>query len=230
MKINRQPRGSHPNQQELFAKEDYFNSEFLSQPLTIGNTRTLVGEFFEHATVSLTGGILLATISSLDGIKVDICPDVLLPGDKFLEVKSCGRGNKIAFYEERRKKAIQMIGEGGSLGYIIWKHDLDTTQCSNAEELFLALCQRLQKIFIINGGVLNDILLNCELKSSGQAEGNGWGSEKYRWYRNFNTADLLNVCNHTEYCPLIDSLGFTLGMVPIHLSNTMSGVLSNVNT
>lgn len=108
-------------------------------------TRQLVGEFFERTTVALTGG----TRHQIDAT-ADVCPDLDVGRNRFVEVKGIRRGNQAIVFAHRIARDRALINEtGGELSYCWWSHSVQATACTTRRQLWSELAVGIRGVFVV---------------------------------------------------------------------------------
>jgi len=104
-----------------------------------------IGQFFEEATASLTGGRRFATENG-----VEYCPDVAISPLVFAESKSVGRGGRMIMYESRLQRELKWcIAHQVTIDYYIWRHRCDTKTCETETDVLAALASTCENVVVL---------------------------------------------------------------------------------
>jgi hypothetical protein len=160
-----------PAQLELLPEHGY-----ESRPLTVAATRSFVGDFVEEMTVAAFGGTRLKTDS-----RADICPDIKLGDNLYLECKSIGRTKDIIVYLSRLEKDLEFVRRGNRIFYVLWNHDYKMVDGLTLGGLRDGVAQSFKSVSIIDLATLAPLLKATPVKTLNASldKRSGYGSYGY---------------------------------------------------
>lgn len=127
------------------------------RPLTkMAMVRPWVGDFFEQATISLTGGVRLKTVAG------SLCPDVKLPSQWYAEVKSIGGSRARIIYKHRMEKYEQFMKQGNKLVYVFWLHNCKATEYKTLFSLREALANSVLSVAVVSAKEVHRVAATCK--------------------------------------------------------------------
>lgn len=185
---------------------------------TMGAARNFVGEFFEEVAAAMFDVKRIKEDTS-----ADICPDLKVDDNAYLECKSIGNSGQGLIYVDRYKKDRKFCKEGNSIGYLFFKHKFEVAKARSLEQLREGLAVNLEHACLIESETLRKILrkrplrkLNSKyMKKSGVR--NGWGNYGRGWA--FPYSEILNECSIPMVCHLKwKPYGVELKSVRLHKS------------
>jgi len=112
---------------------------------TVAACRNYAGDFCEEATAVLTGGTRLQTDS-----RKDICPDIQLAPNVFLESKSIGYTRAIIIYLCRLTKDLAFMEQGNDLTYVLWHHKTRVFDDIRLGDLRDSMASSLQSVTFVH--------------------------------------------------------------------------------
>lgn len=137
--------------------------------------RNYVGDFFEELTANTFGGARLKTDSTCD-----VCPDIQIRDNVFLESKSVGLSGAIILYKSRFAKDHAFVREGNTLHYVFWQHD-----CRIEDGMFLGdlrdqLAASVKSVTVLSLERLSGAIIGVPLKTLNKKhKARGYGSLGY---------------------------------------------------
>ena len=146
-------------QQLLFPKED--------KSFTMGVARQVTGDFFEELTAACTRGTRLRTDCT-----ADICPDVLLSNNVFVEVKAAGVSGSVIFYQDRHLNSTKFAATS-KLVLFFWHHKFKTSNALSVAELKRGLAASIQSLTILSFSTFCEALKSQRLRRVNQ-QSLGW--------------------------------------------------------
>jgi hypothetical protein len=112
---------------------------------SMAETRNACGEFYEEATRAMLG----ADRHQTDGT-ADVCPDLSVGRNRFLEVKSIGCSRQGLVYSHRLDRDRQLLkSTRGQLTYLFWIHNVRASECSSLFELRDALATGVECVLAV---------------------------------------------------------------------------------
>lgn len=187
---------------------DLFDGDVRDRPLvSLGQSRSWVGDFFEELTASLTGAARLRTDSA-----AEICPDLRLDERTFFECKGIGKSGQAIMYEGRfRKDADLMYENRVSIYYFFWRHRFAVAEARTMNELRRGLAASVESVSILTRNGLENVLSFRTLRAinsqyaggrqqGGQRKVNGYADPKmYGTGWAFPLSDVTNRCAFGRY-------------------------------
>lgn len=159
------PKARHIDKQMvLFEKDKILKST--------GSCRTWVGDFFEEATVQVSGAKRLKTDSNCE-----ICPDHQFDEITFFECKGSGKNKQVILYDTRLEKDLRLSKSGRNLCYWIWCHNLRLKGIDTLSELRTRLAEETSEVLICSMGAIWRMVVDkpTRVVNSGWHDGaQGW--------------------------------------------------------
>lgn len=132
--------------------------------------RYYTGDFFEALTAAVTKGVRLRTDAM-----ADICPDVRLRENLFIEVKSIGKNGSVIFYETRRDVAERFVEESDMVLFL-WHHGASVDENMTLSGLHHSLASGIKSLTVIDWRSFANLLTGRPMREffkTGKRR-NGW--------------------------------------------------------
>jgi len=121
---------------------DWVDDRALDMPAMVRNE---VGTFFEEASRLL----FQADRHQIDG-RADVCPDLSVGRNRFIEIKSIGQSRQGLIYKHRLERDRMLVkNTGGSLTYVFWIHNVPATEYRSRHELRAALARGVDRVLVV---------------------------------------------------------------------------------
>jgi hypothetical protein len=126
------------------------NVQFTS----MAQTRTATGEFCEEATRQLLGGERLSTQGT-----VDICPDIKLDEQRYLEVKSVATKRCALLYEHILDRTVRFVRRNKvTIWYCFWVHGVAAAQIPSLFDLRRAMASSMERLIIVPFPIVHEVV------------------------------------------------------------------------
>jgi hypothetical protein len=184
--------------------------------ISMAQTRNWSGDFFEEATGRLVAGVRLKTHGG-----AEVCPDVRVGDNVFVESKGAGKNGAVIVYDARMAKDIHWTAErGASLFYCIWHHNADCiTDKPSMRELRRKLAISVRYVLLIP---LADLAARCVpekkrvINSKPARKGQGFGGRGYRDGWSMRLADFRAGCGEPCEVGGVEAYGVGFPPVPVY--------------